>query len=249
MSVIHLFNTIKYIFLCMFFKFSSFFRLVKVFQLHLVKIWRHSSLQELCLHWLIAMEIFSGKAGKTSWIVCFSCLRPKCCQSLWSRWGKTSLVERFFSVQSQQRLSVQWANQNWSPIRAASIKRGKKFASKSWLFGACEISDYNRRRFCSRLHGVLYVSIVYPPNWRIMVHLLFSSVHTLYSMACLSSPEHYTALAPWIWYLSLCCQYVGSYAAVFRDVNQRSSPQERKRSNLVPRSLVDEADFVNKRSG
>lgn len=162
MSVIHLFNTIKYIFLCMFFKFSSFFRLVKVFQLHLVKIWRHSSLQELCLHWLIAMEIFSGKAGKTSWIVCFSCLRPKCCQSLWSRWGKTSLVERFFSVQSQQRLSVQWANQNWSPIRAASIKRGKKFASKSWLFGACEISDYNRRRFCSRLHGVLYVSIVYP---------------------------------------------------------------------------------------
>ena len=169
-------------------KFSSYFRLVKVFQLHLVKIWRHSSLQELCLHWLIAMEIFSGKAGKTSWIVCFSCLRPKCCQSLWWRWGKTSLVERFFSVQSQQRLSVQWANQNLSRIRAASIKRGKKFASKSWLFGACEISDYNRRRFCSRLHGVLYVSIVYPPNWRIMVHLLFSSAWLVWAHQSITLP-------------------------------------------------------------
>ena len=87
--VIHLFNIIKYIFLCTFVKFTSFFRLVKVFQWHLVKIWRRNSLQELCLHWLIAMEIFSGKAGKTSWIVCFNCLRPKCCQSLWSRWGKS----------------------------------------------------------------------------------------------------------------------------------------------------------------
>ena len=108
---------------------------------------------------------------------------------------------------------------------------------------------YNGRVFCSRLHGVLSVSIVYPPDWRIMVHFLLPLVHTLYSMACLSSPEHYTALAPWISNLSLRCQYVFSYAAVFCDVNQRSFPQERKRSNVVPRSLVDEEDFVIKRSG
>lgn len=108
---------------------------------------------------------------------------------------------------------------------------------------------YNGRVFCSRLHDVLSVSIVYPPDWRIMVHFLLPLVHKLYSMACLSSPEHYTALAPWISNLSLRCQYVVSYAAVFCDVNQRSVPQERKRSNVVPRSLVDEADFVIKRSG
>lgn len=108
---------------------------------------------------------------------------------------------------------------------------------------------YNGRVFCSRLRGVLSVSIVYPPNWRIMVHFLFLLVYTLYSVACLSSPEHYTALSPWISNLSLRCQYVVSYAAVFCDVNQRSFPQERKRSNVVPRSLVDEADFVIKRSG
>lgn len=85
---------------------------------------------------------------------------------------------------------------------------------------------YNGRVFCSRLHGVLSVSIVYPPDWRIMVHFLLPLVHTLYSMACLSSAEHYTALAPWISNLSLRCQYVVSYVAVF--VTSINAPTHRR---------------------
>ena len=158
---------------------------------------------------------------------------------------KISLVKRFFSVQSQQRLSVQWANQNWLRIRAASIKRGKKVCDHVMIVrGLRNIwLVYNRRVFgCSRLNSVLSVSIVYPPNWRIM---------------CTSSFPRSTHCTAWlVWAhqsitlpLRLGFEIVVSYAAFFCDVKQRSFPQERKRSNLVPRFLVDEADFVNKRSG
>ena len=96
---------------------------------------------------------------------------------------------------------------------------------------------YNGRVFCSRLHSVLSVSIVYPPNWRIMCTSSFPrSTHCTVWLVW----AHQSVTLP----LRLGFEIVVSYAAVVCDVNQRSSPQERKRSDLVPRSLVDETDLV-----
>lgn len=61
-------------------------RVGKVYQCRLVEIWNLSSRQEHCLLWLIAMEIFSVKAGRTSWIVCYNCSRQRCCPNLWWRY-------------------------------------------------------------------------------------------------------------------------------------------------------------------
>lgn len=61
-------------------------RVGKVYQCRLVEIWNLSSRQEHCLLWLIAMEIFFVKAGRTSWIVCYNCSRQRCCPNLWWRY-------------------------------------------------------------------------------------------------------------------------------------------------------------------